>query len=465
MRERVATARPVEDPGRRNGLRARDSPPEPQHEVGERSPTHTEPREGSPPPLCRGVCRPVASQCDARVIPAGVFVIGLTKEGQKLPLRVSAADVRRARIARRAQRAPQIRTASFLEVALAPIRLVPEQCAHMVLARGPGIRQRVAPGPVRGPSVALRSSVDGNGLRILGCGGRVAPESSARSVDPELGLECEATTGVQNRKRITEAAVRGRDVVLPEVGDLERVAHVAQTGGLARGEIAPDIIDGDDRLLQHVLADDVVFAEGVVVEPAVPTLARYGDVLSHVQAPLGERRVDAPAPPLQPVIRRGSRLIEVIEGSVVGVVSPGPRYRKIRVGVVTGTEYRVPPVGAGAPRHDQVIGIRVRGGIHVVAWRRPAIVRPDVGGHRWVVPERVIPVDVRRDCEPGIPIGGLHDPEVVERVEDQEVIIATHRSGNAGSHVQRSAARTWPTALRFDDDDAVTAARTVDGRC
>ena len=89
-----------------------------------------------------------------------------------------------------------------------------------------------------------------------------------------MRLECEATTGVQNRKRIPEAAVRGRDVVLPEVGDLERVAHVAQTGGLARGEIAPDVIDGDDRLLQHVLADDVVFAEGVVVEPAVAALAR-----------------------------------------------------------------------------------------------------------------------------------------------------------------------------------------------
>src|SRR5439155_4477257 len=104
-------------------------------------------------------------------------------------LRVSAADVRRARIAGRAQRAPQIRTASFLEVALAPIRLVPEQCAHMVLARGPGIRQRVAPGPVRGPSVALRSSVDGNGLRILGCGGRVAPESSARSEEHTSELQ------------------------------------------------------------------------------------------------------------------------------------------------------------------------------------------------------------------------------------------------------------------------------------
>src|SRR5207249_11874182 len=119
--------------------------------------------------------------------------------------------------------------------------------------------------------------------------GRVAPERDARNVYPELRLECEATTGVQSGKRITETAIRGRDVVLPEVGDLERVAHVAQTGGLARGEIAPDVIDGDNRLLQHVLADDVVFAKGVVVEPAVAPLARYGDVLSRVQAPPGEQ--------------------------------------------------------------------------------------------------------------------------------------------------------------------------------
>src|SRR5207248_733158 len=94
LRERVATARPVEDSGRRNGLRACDSPPQPQHEVGERAPTHTDPRKGSPPPPCRGARRPVAPQCDTRVIPAGVFKIGLTKEGQKPPLRVSAADVR-----------------------------------------------------------------------------------------------------------------------------------------------------------------------------------------------------------------------------------------------------------------------------------------------------------------------------------------------------------------------------------
>src|SRR5437762_619871 len=70
-------------------------------------------------------------------------------------------------------------------------------------------------------------------------------------------------------------------------------------------------------LLQDVLGCDVRVEWGVVAEPTGAALARCGVVLSRGQAPLGERCVHAPAPRLQSFIRRGSRLMEVIEGRVV----------------------------------------------------------------------------------------------------------------------------------------------------
>ena len=80
--------------------------------------------------------------------------------------------------------------------------------------------------------------------------------------------------GVEPGEHVPEDAVVGADVVLMGVSDLERIGQVGKANGLAGGEVPVDIVDRDHRLLHDILADDVVFAECVVVEPAVVPLAR-----------------------------------------------------------------------------------------------------------------------------------------------------------------------------------------------
>ena len=153
---------------------------------------------------------------------------------------------------------------------------------------------------------------------------------------------------------------------------------------------------------------------------------------------------------------------------MVRVILPATGHREVRVGVLSGPEHRLPPVRPGAARHDQVVGILVRARVHIGARSRqllrPAGIRPNVGRHRGVVSQRVIPVDVCRDSKPGIPIGRLHHLEIVERVQLEDVVHAADGRGHTGSDVQRDLAPSGFPALRFDDDDAVARSRAVN-RC
>ena len=285
-------------------------------------------------------------------------------------------------------------------------------------------------------------------------------------VEPEPRLQADAVVGVEPAEHIPEHAVVGGDVVLAGVRDLERIGQVREADRFAGGEVSPDVVDRDDRLLHDVLADDVVFTQGVVVQAAVVLLARQRDVLADTDAVQAERRVDAHGPPLQPGIGGGAVLIEVVERHVVRVILPAARHREVRVTELTGPEHRLPPVRPGAARHDERVGELVRTRVHVGAGSRhllrPAGVRPDVGRHRRVVSQRIVSVDVRRDVEPGIAVGRFHYLEIVERVQLEDVVHPADRRGHTGFHVQRNLAPARLAALGLDHDHAVARARAVD---
>src|SRR6185436_18202960 len=115
-------------------------------------------------------------------------------------------------------------------------------------------------------------------------------------------------------EHVSEDTVVRVDVVLAGRGDLERIREIAQVIGLAGGKIATNVVDRHHRLLEDVLAGDVVLAEPVVIEPAVVPLARDRDVLTHSHFVDVERRVDAYAATLEPRKGGGPFLIEVVEG-------------------------------------------------------------------------------------------------------------------------------------------------------
>ena len=220
--------------------------------------------------------------------------------------------------------------------------------------------------------------------------------------------------------------------------------------------------------MEDVLADDVVLAEGVVVEAAVAALARQREVLPDGHLVHVERGVHPQAPPLQPGERRGPILIEEIERHEIRVVLSGSRNREVRVAELSGAEHRLPPVGPGAARNDQdsgpVIGaqVHIRAGAGARLARHLAAVGPDVFGNPGVVPESVVAVDVRGNRQAGVEVAGLHHLEVVQRVLDEERIIPADRGGHAGPDVQGHVVLPRPPPLRLDDDDAVACPRAVD---
>src|SRR5438094_506654 len=81
--------------------------------------------------------------------------------------------------------------------------------------------------------------------------------------------------------------------------------------------------------------------------------AREGDILADAHPVDAEGGVDAQGPPLEPVVRRGPILIEVVEGHVVRVILTAARDAEVGVRERRGTEHGLPPVRPGAAPHNQ----------------------------------------------------------------------------------------------------------------
>ena len=340
----------------------------------------------------------------------------------------------------------------------------------------PHVVQRVAPGPVRGQEVVLVDAVDRGHLGVLRGDGAEPVERALLEIEPEPGLQGEPVARIDTGERVPEHPVVCADVVLMGERDLQRIGEIGEPRGLPGSEVPVDVVHRHHRLLEDVLADDVLFAQPGVIEPAVALLTRNREVLAHADTVDVEGGVDAHAPTLEPVVRRGPLLIQVIERHVVRVVLPAARNREIGVAHLSGAEHRLPPVGPGAPRHDQTRsvggkGIRSRihhlrtvgvgGGVGCSAALADPVVRVDKVGHRWVVG---IPVDVPRDGGSGILVGGLDHLEIIERILDQDIVVPVHRRRHTARHIQRDLAPPRPPLLGFDEDDAVAGARPVNRR-
>src|SRR5439155_19302091 len=100
-------------------------------------------------------------------------------------------------------------------------------------------------------------------------------------------------------------------------------------------------------------------ATGPLLDPArdglfpVALLAGYGDVFAPRQLVDVERRVDPHAAELELVECRRAVLLEIVKRDVVGIVRTAARELHLGVAELRGTEDRLPPVRAGAARHDQ----------------------------------------------------------------------------------------------------------------
>src|SRR5688500_16593808 len=94
------------------------------------------------------------------------------------------------------------------------------------------------------------------------------------------------------------------------------------------------------------------------------SIDRDHNVLTEAQPVPGKYGVGANAPPLEPVVPRCAFLIEVIEGDTVGVVVAAARYIHVVIPNLRRTEDGFPPVGTGAPGHDQTVGVGIRRLIH-----------------------------------------------------------------------------------------------------
>ena len=127
---------------------------------------------------------------------------------------------------------------------------------------------------------------------------------------------------VQAAKHIPEDPAVGVAIVLVIPGVPERIRLIPQRGGFPRGEVSADVVHGDHRLHQDVLAEDAVFgiAAGIIREPAVHLLERQPDIFTDVEPVQVECGVDANGAALVPVIRGRSVLPEEIERDVVRVV-------------------------------------------------------------------------------------------------------------------------------------------------
>src|SRR5207302_2418857 len=87
----------------------------------------------------------------------------------------------------------------------------------------------------------------------------------------------------------------------------------------------------------------------------------------------------------------------------------------------------------------------------------------EIFGDAGVVGIAVNALDAGWDRLPRVGIALFDDLEVVQRVLNQEIVVAANRTGDACSHSQRGARRSRYTPLcRLDDDDAVAGARSVD---
>ena len=231
----------------------------------------------------------------------------------------------------------------------------------------PHVVQCVTPGPLRGHEVVLVDAVIRGHLGVLRRSRAEPMVVVLIDIEPEPGLQRDPVACVVTGERVPEHPVVGVDVVLRGERDLERIGQVREEGRLAGGEVSLDVVDGDDRLLEDVLADDVILAERAVIDPAVALLTRDRDVLADADAVDVESGVDAHAPALKQIVRCGALLIQVIERHEVRVVFPAARNREIGVAHLSGPEHRLPPVGPGATRHDQAISVGgegIRSGIH-----------------------------------------------------------------------------------------------------
>ena len=337
--ERVAAvaAELADDPSRRNLLVPRHAISEPQHRVREGAfrekrfpgepPACADRRERAPAVFGREARRPVAPHRQAQIVAFAVVVVGLAEERQQGGPPAAARDVLGGRIAERILdvaridgRVEQLRAAAGLEAVGVPARLLAKQHRQVVLAHRPRPVQRVAPRPLGEQVVVLIDPVHVCDFRVLRRGRVVSVEGPLAQVEAEPGLQRQGTGRIIPREDVPEDPVIGGPVVLAGVGDLERVGQVAQPHRLAGSEVPGDVVDRHHGLLHDVLADDVVFPDGVVIEPAVVPLARHGDVLADLRPPHVERGVDPHAAALQAVERRGAFLIEEVERDVVGVV-------------------------------------------------------------------------------------------------------------------------------------------------
>ena len=133
----------------------------------------------------------------------------------------------------------------------------------------PDVVQGIAPGPLRAQEVVLVDGVDRRHLGVLR-GGRGEPVVVVLiEIEPEPGLQGDPVARVETGEHVPEHPVVGVDVVLSGDGELERIGQVREPHCLPGGEVAPDVVDRNDRLLEDVLADDPTFAQPVVIEPAV----------------------------------------------------------------------------------------------------------------------------------------------------------------------------------------------------
>jgi len=361
------------------------------------------------------------------------------------------------------------------------VRFLAYQDGEVVAVERPGIVQRVAPRPVGG---LLRGLVDGIGPTWLGVlrRDRIVPaEHLLREVEPEPGLDRQVLHEVQAAVHTAEHPVVGVAIELAVRGIAERIGVVPQADGLAGGEVPVDVVDRDDGLHQDILAENVVFAEVIVRNPAEGLLARQRDVPAHDELIHVERGVDAQGAALQPVEGRRSLLIQEIERRVVGVVRTASRNTQVGVRGLSRTEYRLPPVRPGAAGHDQrraSVGRPwpcVRSQVERIGGLMFTVVRKDERRNRWVVAGAINAVDglhrigdriplAYATVTHGIAITPLHDLVVLQRVGHQKIVVATERRRDAGSDIQLHFPRSGLSLPRLDDHHAVAGPRPVNRR-
>src|SRR5690606_37301278 len=113
------------------------------------------------------------------------------------------------------------------------------------------------------------------------------------------------------------------------------------------------------RLREDVLTDQASLSEVVSADAAVVLLHRHRQVLTHGEAATVEVGVHPHRSALEAVADRGARLVEVAEADRVALALPAAADGHVGVERLAGAEDLVPPVRAGAARHDEAVRVAV----------------------------------------------------------------------------------------------------------